>query len=240
VVVALLTAALARVVAWDARSTLVGLNALTPLLYLPAWVVAVAAGMGRRWSLLGVALLVVAAHLALAVPELAAAEAVPAAAASAPKLRFFDGNVFVDNPDAVAYAAEIRAARPDLVVLQEAMPAFVAALDAAGVLADLPYRITVTRTDPSAALVASRWPLSDQDVVSVRARPVLVEATVEFPGMPLRLFAFHAVAPVGGDREEWIDDLGGLRNAIATDPGRVLVAGDFNATWGHRAFRRLL
>jgi endonuclease/exonuclease/phosphatase (EEP) superfamily protein YafD len=240
VVVPLLAVALARVVAWDARSTLVGLNALTPFLYLPAWPVAVGAGLGRRWPLLAAALVVVVAHLAFVAPELAAREALPAAAASAPTMRLYDANVLVGNQDAAGYAAEMARARPDVVVLQEATPAFVAALDATGVLAELPNRITVPRTDPSAALVASRWALTDQEVVSIRGRPVLVTATIDYPDHSVRLLAFHAVAPVGGGRQEWIDDLARLGRAVGVGVGPVLVSGDFNATWGHRAFRRLL
>jgi endonuclease/exonuclease/phosphatase (EEP) superfamily protein YafD len=240
VVVPLLAVALARLLAWDDRSSLVGLNALTPFLYLPAWPVAVAAGLGRRWPMLGAALVVVVAHVAFVAPELAARDALPASAASAPAVRLYDANVLVGNTDVAGYAAEIARARPDVVVLQEATPAFAAALDATGALTELPNRITVPRTDPSAALVASRWALNDQDVVSIRDRPVLVTATLDYPGRPVRLFAFHAVAPVGGGRQEWVDDLAGLRRAVGGESGPVLVAGDFNATWGHRAFRRLL
>src|SRR5947209_6031698 len=148
-VVPLLAVALARVVAWDDRSTLVALNALTPLLYLPAWPVALGAGLGGRWWLLAAALVVVVAHVAFVAPELAARDALPASVASAPAVRLFDANVLVGNKDVAGYAAEISRARPDVVVLQEATPAFVAALDATGVLAELPNRITVSRTDPS-------------------------------------------------------------------------------------------
>src|SRR5436305_10148989 len=90
VVVPLLAVALARVVAWDERSTLVGLNALIPFLYLPAWPVAVGAGLGRRWPLLAVALVVLVAHVAFVAPELAARDPLPAAAVSAPTMRLYD------------------------------------------------------------------------------------------------------------------------------------------------------
>lgn len=232
--------AVARLVAWDARSTLVGLNALTPLLYLPAWAVAAAAGLGRRWALLGAALVVVVAHVAFALPELRAARSVPPAAASAPRIRLYDANVFVDNTDASGYADGIRRAAPDLVVLQEATPAFVAALDSTGALAALPFRATVSQADTSGALVASRWSLEDVQIVPVRNRPAMVEATVAGPRGPLRLFAFHAVAPVAGGRQEWVDDLARLQAAVTADGRPVLVAGDFNATWGHPEFRHLL
>jgi endonuclease/exonuclease/phosphatase (EEP) superfamily protein YafD len=232
--------ALARLVAWDARSVLIGLNAVTPVVFLPAWAVAVLAGAFRRWALLAGAGVLVVVHAALVLPELRAAEGIPQTAFAAPRIRLFDANVFVDNTDVAGYVDEIEGSRPDVVVLQEATPAFVAGLDAAGALDALPYRRVVTRTDPSAALVASRFPLTADDVVEVEGRPVLMRATMAVEGHPIRLFAVHAVAPVGGGRHEWTADLAAVGRAVAAEPGPVLVAGDFNATWGNRSFRRLL
>jgi endonuclease/exonuclease/phosphatase (EEP) superfamily protein YafD len=232
--------ALARLVAWDARPTLVGLNALTPVLFLPAWPVAIVAGALRRWTLLAAATVVVLAHVGLELPELRAAESLPAGVRSAPHFRVFDANVLASNRDTAAFAAEVRRQRPDLLALQEATPAFLAGLDATGVLADLPYRITASRDDPFAALVASRWPLIEDDIVSSHGRPILIRATVEIEGHAVRLFAAHTVAPIAGARVEWIEDLDVLRAAVAPEHRPILVAGDFNATWGHKHFRSLL
>lgn len=239
-VVPLLLAAGARVLAWDARSSLVALNALTPFLFLPAWPVAVAAGLGRRWGLFATALVVVAAHIAFLAPELAARTPVPAVVAGARAVRLFDANVYAGNPDPTGVAQEIRASRPDVVFLQEATPAIVKVIDGAGALDELPYRLAVERDDPLGTLVAARWPLLDQDVVEVGGRPVLVRATVETEGGPLRLYAVHTVAPFGGGREPWVDQLRRITEAVRGETLPVLMGGDFNATWNHRAFRRLL
>jgi len=84
----------------------------------------------------------------------------------------FDANVYAANGDAAGYATEIRRRRPDVVVLQEPSPAFLARLEATGALGDLPHRITVSRSDPFAAEVASRWELTEHDVVaSAQGRP---------------------------------------------------------------------
>jgi endonuclease/exonuclease/phosphatase (EEP) superfamily protein YafD len=240
VVLPLCGVALARLVAWDSRSLLVGANALTPLLFLPAWPVAVMAGALRRWALLVVSTALVLAHVVFVLPELRAAEPVPAAARSAPTLRVFDANVNFANRDVEGYAREIRRARPDLVVLQEAVPGFRTGLEATGVLADLPHRLSISRPDPFAAVVASRWPLSVDDILSVAGRPIALRVTVDFPGTPIRLFGVHAVSPVAGNREEWIHDLQALTVAVAAEDLPVLIAGDFNATWDHRWFRHLL
>jgi len=240
VVAASALVALARLVAWDARSILVSLNAVAPLVYLPLWAVAIAAGMSRRWRLLLAATPVLLTAASFVLPELLAADALPAGAAVAPRLRLFDANVFEGRGDVDGYAAELDRARPDVVVLQEATPGFLARLDATGALRDLPHRVTVARTDPFAALVASRWPLTEEDVVSVRGRPTIVRATLDVGGRQLRLLAVHTVAPVGGYRQDWVQDLQEVAAAVGREGLPVLVAGDFNATWGHRGFRRLL
>lgn len=227
-------------VAWDARSSLVALNALTAFLFLPAWPVALTAGLTRRWALFGAALVVVVAHVAFVAPELAARSPLPATVAGVRATRLFNANVYAYNDRAGGIAGEIRASRPDVVFLQESTPAIVEAIDAAGALEELPYRLTVPRNDPFGGLLAARWPLLDQDVVEVDGRPVLLRATVETEGGPLRLYAVHLVAPFGGGREPWINGMRGITDAVRTERLPVLMAGDFNATWDHRAFRRLL
>ena len=236
----LLAVAGARVVAWDARSILIALNALTPLLFLPAWPVAVTAGLTRRWALAAAAALVVVAHMAFVAPELAASAPAPAVPEGALRLRLFSANVYAGNDRIGGIAEEIRASAPDVVFLQEATPAIVDAVDATGVLRELPHRVTVARTDPFAGLLASRWLLVDQDVIEVDGRPVLIRATAVTDRGPVRLYSVHVVAPVGGGREASAREMERVGDAIRSERQPVLVAGDFNATWSNRAFRRLV
>jgi endonuclease/exonuclease/phosphatase (EEP) superfamily protein YafD len=231
--------AAARVVAWDANSPLVVLNALTPFLFLPAWPVAVAAGLARRWALCATAVAVVAAHVALLAPELAARTPVPAVTNDR-AVRLFNANVYAGNDQAGGIAREILDSRPDVVFLQEATPAIVDTIDGAGALVELPHRIAVARTDPFAALMAARWPLLDHDVVEVGGRPVLLRATVETEAGPLRLYAVHVVAPLGRAREPSARELRRITELAREERLPILMAGDFNTTWGHRSFRRVL
>ena len=230
----------ARALAWDARSVLIALNALTMFLFLPAWPVAVAAGLGRRWGLCAAAGVVVVAHIAFLAPELAARGPVPPVVEGFRAIRLFNANVYAHNPQPAGIAGEIDAAAPDLVFLQEATPAIVEAIDAVGALAELPHRITVGRNDPFGSLLASRWPLAEQDVIEADGRPIALRATIDTGDGPIRLYAVHAVAPFGGNRAAWERELGLIAGAIGKERVPVIVAGDFNATWGHRAFRRLL
>lgn len=230
----------ARIAAWDSRSSLVGLNAITPLLFLPAWPVAVAAGLIRRWALLAATALVLLAHVTLVAPELAARAPLPAIPPGALQFRLFSANVFAGNERIGGIAEEIRASAPDVVFLQEATPTHVDALDRSGSIAGLPHRVTIARTDPFAGLLASRWPLVDQDVVEVDGRPILIRATAVTESGPIRLYSVHVVAPLGGARKAWVKELREVAAAVGSESSPVLVGGDFNATWGHKAFRRVL
>lgn len=181
-----------------------------------------------------------ALHVALVTPELAAKSPVPTVPPGALRFRLFNANVFAGNDRPGGIAEEIRAAEPDVIFLQEATPAVVEALDRSGAMEGLPHRVAVPRTDPFAGLLASRWPLVDQEVVSARDRPVLIRATAVTDSGPVRLYAVHVVAPIGGARQAWIDELEQISAALRAEALPVLVAGDFNATWGNEAFRRFL
>jgi len=65
--------ALLRLVAWDSVQPLIVLNAITPIIYLPAWGVIVGALVARRWWLAAAAVVIIAAQLAFVLPELSAA-----------------------------------------------------------------------------------------------------------------------------------------------------------------------
>src|SRR5450631_4398586 len=78
IVAALAILATLRVVAWDALSPLAIANALTPVVYLPAWLIAVVGALGRRPVLAAAALVVGLAQLAFMAPELTATQPLPA------------------------------------------------------------------------------------------------------------------------------------------------------------------
>ena len=240
VILSLLSVAGGRLLFWDGLWALVALNSMTLLLYLPAWVVGVSAAAFRRWTLFGAATVVVACHLVFALPELLAGTPIPAGTDAAPRLRLFSANVLIGKGEVGGYAREIRASKPDIVVLQEASPAFHAALQQTGALTDLLHEVVLPRSDPFSMVVASRWPLENIGIVPAQGRPVLVRVTVAVPGQHVRLLATHVIAPRLGHLKEWNRDLALLRRSVAGRGIPLVVVGDFNATWGNRSFRRLL
>ena len=241
IVVALLVVVVARLVAWDASEPFAVLNTVTAFVYLPAWIVLLAAAIGRRPLLAVAALLVVIAQIAFMVPELTAAQPVPNWASGAPSVRLFDANVYASNPSMTGYAREITTMRPDLVTLEEANPYDVAQLDRAGALAGLPHTIQIERYDSRAFFVASRYPLTNVNVVYAYGRPLIVQATMTLPSGPLALWVVHTIAPLPQSFAEWKEDLATIgTNLRARGPRGLLLVGDFNSTWGSKGFRQLL
>ena len=56
------------------------------------------------------------------------------------------------------YTAEIKAYKPQLLTMEEAIPPFATQLQADGALAGLPYQLEVKRYDPKAFLIAVEVP----------------------------------------------------------------------------------
>lgn len=239
VVAPLLAVVVTRLVAWNSHALLVELNALTPILFLPAWPLAVAAVVSRRRALLGATTTIVAAHLMFTMPEVLASTPLPSLPAGGPRLRLFNANVFAYNGDVGGYAEEIRRSRPDVVILQEATPAFFEKLQRTGSVDELPHRVVVPRSDPFGMVVASRWALTDDEILSLHGRPIMVAATLDTGEWRLRLFAVHVVSPAG-HREEWEEGLDAVAQAVALERQPAIVAGDLNSGWGNPPFRRLL
>jgi endonuclease/exonuclease/phosphatase (EEP) superfamily protein YafD len=217
------------------------LNDLTAFVYLPAWMVAIVAALGRRPVLGAAALLVVVAQVVFMLPELTAAEPVPTWAAGAQTVQLLDANVYSGNPSMVGYAAQIQQFRPDLVTMQEASPTDVLQLQAANALVNLPYQFEVKRWDPTAFFIASHYLIRGVHVVYLYGRPLIVQLTVELPSGPLPLWVVHTVAPLPSSYRQWKGQMTVIDQLLRTrGPADLLLVGDFNATWGSNGFRRIL
>jgi endonuclease/exonuclease/phosphatase (EEP) superfamily protein YafD len=237
--------ALLRLVAWDSLEPLIILDALTLLVYLPAWVVAVGALIARRWWLAAAAAVIVAAQLAFALPELTAAAPVPAWARHAPVVRVFDANIDKNIRFEAGYVRAIEQDRPDLITLEEFTPLALQSMVASGVLANFPYRCAAPAYGATGFLIASRLRLTGCQVRTVfwedQPTPYMVEATLWSPGGPVALRLVHTLAPLPGYAREWSAALAAVgRSVRASGDSRMLMIGDFNATWGNGGFVALL
>ncbi|MGW2712410.1 endonuclease/exonuclease/phosphatase family protein [Streptomyces sp. NPDC001356] len=132
----------------------------------------------------------------------------------------------------------LRGRRPDVVFVQECASGCRAALerDFAGVY---PHRRAVEEDGSKGSLVLSRFPL--RPAAGVPGTPGVPGAVADVRGHAVRLQLVHTVPPLPGRVGRWRRDLAGLRAfAAAHDDGPVILAGDFNASQDHAAFRRVL
>lgn len=237
--------AIMRFAAWDAVEPFAVVNALTMVVYLPAWAVMVGAATTRRWGLCGVATLIVAAQLAYVAPELLAATPVPNWARRAPILRLFDANVDKSKRFADGYSPAIERYHPDVVTLEEFTPGSFRRMRTSGVLAHFPYSCSAPRYGPSGFLVASRFPMSHCRVRTVEWKdeptPYMVSVTVHARGGPVQLQVVHTLAPLPAYWNEWVAALNAVDKVVQAESRRdLLMVGDFNATWDNRGFAVLL
>ncbi|QYG92377.1 endonuclease/exonuclease/phosphatase family protein [Iamia sp. SCSIO 61187] len=142
--------------------------------------------------------------------------------------------------DPVAQAEALAALDADVLLLTEHAAATRAALEEAGLASTFPHQAD----DPSewyfGSLVASRRPLLAADRRDLGGRPGQV-VDIDVAGIPVRLVPVHTQAPVH-DRDvvTWHDGLVANTGIGDDAPGPVILAGDWNATGGHGAFRRAL
>lgn len=237
--------ALMRLVAWDATEPFAVVNSLTTFVYLPAWIVAAASAIGRRWLLGAAAALIVAVQLFYLSPELLAARPVPSWASHAPRIRLFDANVDKSKQFRFGYASAIEQYRPDVVTLEEFTPGSLRQLVKSRALMAFPYRCLDPRYGATGFLLASRLPMTGCKLHTVpwkgHATPYMVSATVQTRGGPLQLRVVHTLAPFPSSWPEWGAALRAIDRGVSSGPRRaMLMVGDLNATWNNRRFCTLL
>lgn len=231
--------ALIRALLADVRSSillgLLGLGALPFLAALPVAVVALA----RRHVRLGVvALAVAAAVVPTGLPELAARTAVPPSARIAPHLRILSWNLYFGNTDAAAIDRVIRQADADVVVLQEVAAGNFPVLRRSPALDAYRQGFISPQLSASGSGIWSRLPLEGAEEVDLGGLP-MTRAVVRTAGGPVRLVNVHTLSPLAG-QDLWARQLRLLGEEVRRPGPPTLLAGDFNATWGHRPFRQLL
>ncbi|MDH6225950.1 endonuclease/exonuclease/phosphatase (EEP) superfamily protein YafD [Streptomyces sp. MJP52] len=147
-----------------------------------------------------------------------------------------------------ALVETVRRERPDLVFVQECDPACLDALTSA-LAATHPHLRAVPGDGPAGSAIVSRLPLAPADPVPAgMGQP---GAVAEVDGHRVRLQLAHPAPPTPGRLGAWRKELEELRrwarahrpagdHGAAGEGTPVILAGDFNASRDHAAFRRLL
>ncbi|MFB7653825.1 MULTISPECIES: endonuclease/exonuclease/phosphatase family protein [unclassified Streptomyces] len=153
------------------------------------------------------------------------------------ELRVLTSNVeFGQGTDALV--AAVREEKPDLVFVQECEYTCDAALRR-DLAADYPHRQAVEGGGSEGSVILSTYPL--EATAGVPATMGMPGAVADVRGHAVRLQLAHPMPPLPDQVGLWRDELDALRDAVAGDRGTpAVVAGDFNASQDHAAFRRIL
>ncbi|GAB2866061.1 endonuclease/exonuclease/phosphatase family protein [Streptomyces deserti] len=137
-----------------------------------------------------------------------------------------------------ALVSAVRRERPDLVFVQECEYTCDAALKRD--LADAyPHRQAVAGGGSEGSVILSRFPLDPTD--GIRATMGMPGAVADVRGHAVRLQLAHPMPPLPRQVDLWRDELDALRDVAAADRTTpTVLAGDFNASQDHAAFRRIL
>ncbi|AOR33171.1 hypothetical protein BFF78_20765 [Streptomyces fodineus] len=137
-----------------------------------------------------------------------------------------------------ALVPRIRDRRPDLVFVEECEYTCQATLEADFATA-YPYRQAVRAAGSHGSLILSRFPL--RPTAGVRGTMGMPGAVADIRGQAVRLQLAHPMPPLPNQVGLWRRELGRLRAFAAAGPRTpTILAGDFNATQDHAAFRRIL
>ncbi|MET8901341.1 endonuclease/exonuclease/phosphatase family protein [Streptomyces sp. NPDC127113] len=137
-----------------------------------------------------------------------------------------------------ALVAAVREERPDLVFVQECEYTCDAALRR-DLAADYPHRQAVEGGGSEGSVILSTYPL--KATAGVPATMGMPGAVADVRGHAVRLQLAHPMPPLPDQVGLWRDELDALRDAVAGDRSTpAVVAGDFNASQDHAAFRRIL
>ncbi|MER5469390.1 endonuclease/exonuclease/phosphatase family protein [Streptomyces sp. NPDC002935] len=134
----------------------------------------------------------------------------------------------------------VRRHRPDILFVEECEYRCSRALEDAfgGSGGVYPYREAVEGAGSDGSVVMSRFPLKGAD--GVRGTMGMPGAVADVRGHAVRLQLAHPMPPLPGQLGVWRRELGELRDYAAKSRETTVLAGDFNASQDHAAFRRIL
>lgn len=156
---------------------------------------------------------------------------------------FLCANVLGDNPDLTGLIPALDDLDPDVVVLEELGPWHLRSLAGSRLLdpAVYPWRLVLDDEHVARGIaVWSKVPLRDVEPWQMDDFRQLHGWLDPPGGVAVRLYAVHAPPPWPRPAAAWATGLAALERAVAAERAPVVAIGDFNATWDHRSFRKLL
>lgn len=214
--------------------TLIGL-ALTPFAAAAGVLLGGLALALRRWWTGGVALVLAIALAVVVVPRVSASEQRDLHGKT---LRVLASNLLYGQADPKAVVDLVREQRIDVLNLVEMTPRVVDGLTAAGLFETLPYRVLHPAPGAFGSGIVSRFPLKEVNLTGdSAAKQPGAEADLG-DGVVVEIVAVHPISP-DVDTPQWEREIKDLSRP-AGEHGLRILAGDFNATLDHVAYRTVL
>ncbi|MFD6417337.1 endonuclease/exonuclease/phosphatase family protein [Streptomyces sp. NPDC060194] len=134
--------------------------------------------------------------------------------------------------------AAVERERPDLVFVQECEFTCADVLARRLSAARYPYRNVVAAGGSEGSAILSRFPLTP--TAGIAGTLAMPGAVARIGGRDVAVQLAHPLPPIPGGVGNWRRELGAVREFAARSEGPTVLAGDFNASQDHAAFRALL
>jgi endonuclease/exonuclease/phosphatase (EEP) superfamily protein YafD len=223
-----------RVADTDAVTPVPQLLAFLPWLVAPTGAALLFSALGRWWTgmVWGVAVLALLAWFI----EPYGRVAQPAGTAVT-SVRVLTSNVEFGRATGPLVTA-VRRERPDVVFVEECADVCRTTLER-DVGTAYPHRRAVVAPGSAGSVILSRFPL--RGTAGVPGTMGMPGAVADVDGTPVRLQLAHPMPPLPRQVNLWRSELGRLRDFADADPAApTVLAGDFNASQDHAAFRHIL
>ncbi|WP_313896952.1 endonuclease/exonuclease/phosphatase family protein [Streptomyces sp. GC420] len=216
------------------------LLAFLPWLLLPGAVALVVAGLARwRVGLLW-SVVVLAVTCWFLQPYDATADVVGSRGHALDSFRVLTANVEFGNATE-ALIDTLEREKPDLVFVEECDHRCSSALAEELPRSVYPYRNVAEGFSAEGSAILSTFPLESTE--GVEGRLAMPGARAAIGGRSVAVQLAHPLPPIPGGIGDWRTELGRLRDYAGTEQSRgrpLILAGDFNASQDHAAFRAIL
>lgn len=226
---------LSEIAQWTGTRTIATLQALTPHLALALVPIAGIAIWRGNLSITAGAGLVGLAALAILAPAMRGRSSERPVGSNG--LRVALVNLLYGNEQINAVAKDLADRDIDVIVFNEYTPEHQAALLASGLANSYPFKVDNSAPFAGGIAIWSRHeltvgtpPATDDPSLNVSAKT---------PVGRVRIIAVHPRTPIY-DFAEWETDLRAIADIDPQDDAALLLLGDFNATYWHPGFRRIL
>ncbi len=147
-------------------------------------------------------------------------------------------NMFFGSADVAALERQVIALDVDALVLLEITPRALAQIESGGIPGALPFRSGQPRPDAGGTMIFTAEPHQQLDGVPASLFDQVAIEIEPSEGEAWVLFGAHPVPPT---LPEWSSDLAALSDWVDRQPAdaALVMAGDFNASSAHPAFRDL-